>query len=231
MTVAVAPTEPTFIGNLYRGKRILVAGAGGSIGVAICRLLASLGGHLIVIDEIPERLSLLSQALNSQGFKVDSRALELRDSRAVRFLFNVLWWKGEAFDVVINCVDPANTIHDTRCFLEEAAQLWLQESQTGTIVNIFFQTDVEATDPFLPGSDLSEWINQRIRINALAILRNQVCPERSGCSQRYSAGTEFASEALFASSVADVAAFLGSDASKLINATLTKLDGNRLASA
>jgi len=69
--------------NLFAlsGQRVLVTGAAGGIGSAICHVCASLGADIIAIDQTP--LDTLARALTRHGARVDAFMCDVTDRQSV----------------------------------------------------------------------------------------------------------------------------------------------------
>lgn len=90
----------TAVKSLIAGKRVLVTGAGGSIGSEICRQTAALGcAHLTLLDHSEFGLFLIDREIGDSYPTLSRRAVlcNIRDSRTVQAHFN-----GERPDIVFH---------------------------------------------------------------------------------------------------------------------------------
>jgi 3-oxoacyl-[acyl-carrier protein] reductase len=64
------------------GRSALVTGAGGGIGAAVARALATAGAAVLVSDVDADTASLVAQDICAKGGKADGIALDVRDRQA-----------------------------------------------------------------------------------------------------------------------------------------------------
>jgi FlaA1/EpsC-like NDP-sugar epimerase len=79
------------LNDYVRGKRVLVTGAGGSIGSELCRVLAALQpAQLLLLDRDESALHAVHLSIEGQGL-LDSDSIllaDIRDERAIRRIFH-----------------------------------------------------------------------------------------------------------------------------------------------
>jgi 3-oxoacyl-[acyl-carrier protein] reductase len=77
-TSPVAPLAPNPLFDLT-GRSALVTGAGGGIGAAVARALATAGAAVLVTDISADAAALVAERINAAGGKADSVALDVSD--------------------------------------------------------------------------------------------------------------------------------------------------------
>jgi hypothetical protein len=87
----------------WQGKWALVTGASAGIGLALARLLAAGGTHLVLTARRTDRLQELAQELSaSHGIKVETFGADLTRSETPRQIFDFTVSKGIEIEVLIN---------------------------------------------------------------------------------------------------------------------------------
>lgn len=190
-----APTVYTH--GLFRGKVVVVTGAGGGLGKAIATLFARLGADLAISGRDPEKLEQAAGFFRGFGGRVLAVPFSIRDPDAVdAFLAQVRTELGEPAVVVNNAggqfpqlaIDYSrkgwNAVIDTNLngtwwMMQAAAQGWQRSGQPGCIVNIV--ADIWRGLPgiahtcaaragviYLSKSVAVEWAPLGIRVNCVA---------------------------------------------------------------
>lgn len=225
--------------DLFNGKRVLISGGGSTIGDAMIWLLARLGAEVILVGRATKTLQTIENALVAHGYRAQSYVLDIGDAQAVEFLFNELWWKGDHIDVLVNSMvgqTPASlNVSDCKTFretcleggqlmMQAAAKQWLQEGLAGNIVNVVPATEGGLQSIATYIEDTNEmamaWTRQRIRCNCLAV-------GLTDADGNYTVDSNTMHPLLSAWNIAEVAAFLGSNASKHMTGEMILLDGRR----
>ncbi len=189
--------KPTvFRDNLFKGKRVLVSGAGSGIGKAIAYLFARLGADLVICGRNEERLAVAEEWLKKFGAKVESHSLTIRDHDAVAKMMDTTFANG-GIDVLINnaggqfsqksidfSVKGWNAVIDTNLngswyMMQNAARHWRAASRPGHIINIVavFERGVmdaahtcaaRAGVTYLSKTVAVEWAEHNIQVNCIA---------------------------------------------------------------
>jgi citronellol/citronellal dehydrogenase len=181
----------------FKGKTVLISGAGTGIGRACAHWFARLGANLVIASRSEEKLNSTRDALAVYGGEVMVHALTIRDPAAVAALFDSIWQRFGGLDVLVNnaggqfpqaAIDFShkgwNAVIDTNLngpwyMMQTAAQHWRDAEKPGTIVNI-----VTALTRGMPGVAHTcaaragiiyasktvsvEWAPLNIRINCVA---------------------------------------------------------------
>ncbi len=87
----------------FRGKRIMITGAGRGLGAAFATVLADLGANIIMTGRNLENLSAAAEAIKLRtGIRPDTRLLDMADPSAVTVFAKKLRNEGQALDILIN---------------------------------------------------------------------------------------------------------------------------------
>jgi pteridine reductase len=86
-----------------RGRRVLVVGATGRLGVAIAKALAERGDHIAITARNTERLAALGEELAAMGAAPRSITCDLRERDAPEKIAKALRLTGGVDDVVLAC--------------------------------------------------------------------------------------------------------------------------------
>ncbi|MFZ5912784.1 MAG: SDR family oxidoreductase [Pseudomonadota bacterium] len=98
---ALANHPTVFRNDLFKGKRVLVSGAGSGIGKATAYLFARLGADLVICGRNEERLAVAEDWLKKFGAKVETHALSIRDHDAVAKMIDSAFANG-GVDIQVN---------------------------------------------------------------------------------------------------------------------------------
>lgn len=189
--------KPTvFRNDLFKGKRVLVSGAGSGIGKATAYLFARLGADIIICGRNEERLETARTWLEKFGAKTEVHALSIRDDEAVAAMFDRIWETG-GVDVVINnaggqfsqkSIDFAvkgwkavidTNLNGTWYMMQNAALKWRDAKRPGHIINIvadFWRGMPDAAHTcaaragvtYLSKTVAVEWAEYDIQVNCVA---------------------------------------------------------------
>ena len=191
--------HPTvFAAGLFKGKTVLVSGAGSGLGKATAALFGRLGATLIVCGRKPEKLSEAVEFLKRTGAKVHSDTLNIREAENVGKFIDRCFDEWGGMDVMINnaggqfaqasidfTVKGWNAVVDTNLngtwyMMQNAAQHWRDAKREGSIVNITasiarglpgmaHSTGARAGVIYTSKTVAVEWAPLNIRVNCLAV--------------------------------------------------------------
>lgn len=144
----------TFRDGLFDGQVALVSGAGRGIGKAIAYQLARLGAKVALCGRDEGRLCATAERLSALGANVMAHPMSIRDPDAVSRLYDAVYEKFGALDLVVNnaggqfpqaAIDFSpkgwNAVIDTNLngtwyMMQAAAKRWRDAKRGGAIVNI-----------------------------------------------------------------------------------------------
>jgi citronellol/citronellal dehydrogenase len=144
----------TFRDGLFDGQVALVSGSGRGIGKAIVYQLARLGAKVALCGRDEGRLNTTAEKLRELGADVMAHPMSIRDPDAVSRLYDAVWEKFGALDLVVNnaggqfpqaAIDFSpkgwNAVIDTNLngtwyMMQQAARRWRDAKRGGAIVNI-----------------------------------------------------------------------------------------------
>lgn len=144
----------TFRDGLFAGQIALVSGSGRGIGKAIAFQLARLGANVALCGRDEARLNATGERLKQFGVDVLAHPMSIRDPDAVSRLYDAVWEKFGALDLVVNnaggqfpqaAIDFSpkgwNAVIDTNLngtwyMMQQAARHWRDAKRGGAIVNI-----------------------------------------------------------------------------------------------
>jgi len=144
----------TFRDGLFDGQVALVSGSGRGIGKAIAYQLARLGAKVALCGRDEARLNTTAEKLRALGADVMAHPMSIRDPDAVSRLYDAVWEKFGALDLVVNnaggqfpqaAIDFSpkgwNAVIDTNLngtwyMMQQAARRWRDAKRGGAIVNI-----------------------------------------------------------------------------------------------
>jgi len=198
LTDAELRARPTvYRPDLFKGKTVLVTGAGSGFGFAIATLFARLGADLAILGRNEERLAKAKAFFESFGATLYAEAFNIRDhARCVAFVANV-WRELGCLDVVINNAGGQfpqmaldfkpkgwtavidNNLNGTWYMMQAVARAWAERQLPGVIVNIvadFWRgmpgiahtAAARAGVAYLSKSVAVEWAPLGIRVNCIA---------------------------------------------------------------
>ncbi|MCZ6473497.1 MAG: SDR family oxidoreductase [SAR324 cluster bacterium] len=184
--------------GLLEGQVVLVSGAAGGIGRAICMLCGRLGASIVACGRDGKKLVALQEALDAQGISCFSQPMTIRDPELVAKLMDAVWERHGRLDVLVNNAGgqfaaPAlditpkgwhavveTNLYGTWYMMQEAAKRWSAKEQPGCIVNI--ATITGRATPGIPHTAASragainlsislsvEWAPYNIRVNCIAV--------------------------------------------------------------
>lgn len=193
--------------DLFKGKAVVVTGAGSGLGRAIASLFARLGASLAICGRNEEKLKRAADYLRGFGGDVLSCQLSIRDPEQVAGFISAVDERFGRLDVLVNNAggqfpQPAldyspkgwNAVIDTNLngtwwMMQAAAKRWVAARQPGTIVSIVadiwrglpgiaHSCAARAGVIYLSKSVAVEWAPYNIRVNCIA----PGCCESSGFS-------------------------------------------------
>ena len=150
--LSAAPT--VYKDDLFKGKVVLVSGAGSGLGRGIAALFARLGAHLVICGRDEERLASAACFLAGLGATVHAKIMTIRDTDQVEELMDEVWDRFGRLDVLVNnaggqypqaAIDFADkgwdavvdtNLSGTWYMMQRAARRWRDNGQQGNIVNI-----------------------------------------------------------------------------------------------
>jgi citronellol/citronellal dehydrogenase len=183
--------------DLFKGKTVIVTGAGSGFGFAIATLFARLGSNLAILGRNEERLAKAQSFFESFGVRVYAEALNIRNhERCVAFVANV-WGEQGRLDVLVNNAGGQfpqmaldfkpkgwnavidNNLNGIWYMMQAAAKTWAESKSPGAIVNVvadFWRgmpgiahtAAARAGVIYLSKSVAVEWAPLGIRVNCLA---------------------------------------------------------------
>lgn len=183
-------------GNSFAGRTVLVSGGGSGIGEATANLAARLGAQVVICGRKLEKLSRVSEAIQSQGLRCEPIALDIRDRAAVDATLADVFARYGGIDLLINSAGgqfPQDAIDfsekgwraviDTNLtgtfnVMQCAARLWREHDRPGSIVTIVVSSrglhqvahSCAARAGVIAFSEAVavEWAPLRIRVNCIA---------------------------------------------------------------
>jgi len=198
LTDAELRARPTvYRPDLFKGKTVVVTGAGSGFGFAIATLFARLGADLAILGRNEERLARAKAFFESFGATLYAEAFNIRDhARCVAFVANV-WRELGCLDVLISNAGGQfpqmaldfkpkgwtavidNNLNGTWYMMQAVARAWAERQLPGVIVNIvadFWRgmpgiahtAAARAGVAYLSKSVAVEWAPLGIRVNCIA---------------------------------------------------------------
>jgi citronellol/citronellal dehydrogenase len=184
--------------DLFKGKVVVVTGAGSGFGFAIASLYARLGADLAICGRNEDRLARAKAFFESLGAKVYDEAFNIRDhERSAAYIANI-WQTCGRLDVLINNAGGQfpqmaldfkpkgwnavidNNLNGTWYMMQAAAKEWVERKTADSyIVNIvadFWRgmpgiahtAAARAGVTYLSKSVAVEWAPYGIRVNCIA---------------------------------------------------------------
>ena len=183
--------------DLFKGKAVVVTGAGSGFGLAIAALFARLGAELAILGRNQDRLAQAKTFFESLGAPVYAEAFNIRDhDRCAAFIANA-WRELGRLDVLINNAGGQfpqmaldfkpkgwaavidNNLNGTWYMMQAAAREWVGRKAPGVIINIvadFWRgmpgiahtAAARAGVAYLSKSVAVEWAPLGVRVNCIA---------------------------------------------------------------
>ena len=196
-TEELAALPTVYREDLFRGRVVVVSGAGSGLGKAIAFLFARLGATLAICGRDEERLGETAEQLEALGARVHSRSMTIRDPEQVDAFISSVWETLGGLDVVVNnaggqypqaaldfTVKGWNAVIDTNLngtwyMMQYAARQWVDRKTSGNIINIIASfwrgmpgishtCAARAGVAYLSKSVAIEWAPHDIRVNCVA---------------------------------------------------------------
>ena len=98
----LAELPTVFRDDLFAGRRVLVSGGAGGIGLAICTLFGRLGATVVTCGRDPGKLERVEDQLKSIGVSCWSAVANIRDPEQVAALMDRVWEREGGVDVLVN---------------------------------------------------------------------------------------------------------------------------------
>jgi citronellol/citronellal dehydrogenase len=186
-----------FAPDLFKGRVVLVSGAGSGLGKAIAVLFARLGATLAICGRDSAKLDRAAVLLRGLGAAVSCHAMTIRDPDGVAAMMDAVDERHGRLDILINnaggqfpqaaidfSVKGWNAVIDTNLngtwhMMQSAARRWRDNATPGCIVNIV--ADIWRGMPgiahtcaaragviYLSKSVAVEWAPLNIRVNCVA---------------------------------------------------------------
>ncbi len=197
--------ETVYRPDLFKGKVVVVTGAGSGFGLAIATLFARLGAAVAITGRNEERVGKAKAFLEALGGSVSSHLFNIRDPEADAAFVADVWREHGRLDVLINnaggqfpqaAIDfkPKgwnavidNNLNGTWYMMQAAARGWIEHKSPGVIVNIvadFWRgmpgiahtAAARAGVTYASKTVAVEWAPDNIRVNCVA----PGCLETSG---------------------------------------------------
>lgn len=192
-------SHPTvYAPGLFKGKTVVVSGAGSGLGKATAALFGRLGAKLIVCGRKPEKLAEAVEFLKRTGATVTSDVLNIREADNVGKFMDRVFGEWGGMDVLINnaggqfaqasidfTVKGWNAVVDTNLngtwyMMQNAARHWRDAKRAGNIVNITasiarglpgmaHSTGARAGVIYASKTVAVEWAPLNIRVNCLGV--------------------------------------------------------------
>jgi short-subunit dehydrogenase len=143
-----------------RGKVVLITGASGAIGRALCRALGDCGCRLGLLSRSAEKLQLLGDELRQCGIEAGFRAVDLRSRPAVRQSVAALQDAMGAADILIHNAGVGQVTSARAPDLDSLEEM----------LAVNYLGGVYATEAVLPAM-LARGSGQLVAIGSLAALR------------------------------------------------------------
>jgi short-subunit dehydrogenase len=89
------------VAGRFKGKRVLVTGAGSGLGLALARAFAQEDAHVVLAGRNVDRLAEATAGLVGAGFSAEATALDVADKASVRAVFKALGDDGP-LDVLVH---------------------------------------------------------------------------------------------------------------------------------
>ena len=201
----LAELPTVYRSDLFKGKTVVVTGAGSGFGLAIACLFARLGADIAITGRNEERLERARRFLAGFGGRVHQSRFNIREPDACRAFVGETWEALGRLDVVVNNAGGQfpqaaldfkpkgwaavidNNLNGTWYMMQAAAQAWVERKSGGNIVNIvadFWRgmpgiahtAAARAGVTYASKTVAVEWAPHAIRVNCVA----PGCHETSG---------------------------------------------------
>lgn len=186
-----------FRDDLFKGKTVIVSGAGSGLGKAIAMLFARLGARLAICGRDESKLDAARELFLEHSDHVFSHVMSIRDPQAVEGFIDTVWAELGPPDVLVNnaggqfaqmamdfSVKGWQAVIDTNLngtwyMMQSAARRWSRDERAGSIVNIVADiwrgmpgiahtAAARAGVVYLSKSVAVEWAPHDIRVNCVA---------------------------------------------------------------
>ncbi|WP_101756674.1 SDR family oxidoreductase [Oceanicoccus sp. KOV_DT_Chl] len=193
----MASRKTVYANDTFAGKRVLISGGGSGIGKASAWLYGRLGANVVICGRTLEKLESAAAAMCDAGLNVTSYPVNIRDPENVELLFETVWEKEGAIDIVVNSAggqfpQPAldfspngwksvvdTNLNGTWFMMQAAAKKWRDHNRPGNIINMVVVIDrgmwgmahtcaARAGVIYASKSVAVEWAPLNIRINCIA---------------------------------------------------------------
>ena len=192
----LASQPSTLAAGLFKGRTVLVSGAGSGIGRATAWLAARLGAHVVLCGRTEEKLARVVAGLEQAGLRAESAALDIRQRAAVDTLFADLFDRLGRVDLVVNSAGGQfpqaamdfsekgwravidTNLNGTFNMMQSVARQWRTAGRGGSIVSIVVSPRglhqvahtcaARAGIVALTESVAVEWAPLGIRVNCIA---------------------------------------------------------------
>lgn len=196
-TESVTTAATSFRSDLFRGRTVLVSGAGSGLGKAASILFACTGANLAVCGRKAGKLEAAAEELRALGANVSVHPMSIRDPDEVVALVDAVWQHHGSLDVLVNnaggqfpqaaidfSVKGWNAVIDTNLtgtwhMMQAAARRWREAGRGGVITNVVavvwrgmpgiaHTCAARAGVIYLSKTLATEWAPLGIRVNCVA---------------------------------------------------------------
>ncbi len=197
--------ETVYRPDLFKGKVVVVTGAGSGFGLAIATLFARLGADLAISGRNEERLAKAETFLKGFGGRVLARTFNIREPERGQAFIAEVWETLGRLDLLVNNAGGQfpqaaldfkvkgwnavidNNLNGTWYMMQAAAREWVARKSGGNIINIVADiwrgmpgiahtAAARAGVVYASKSVAVEWAPHDIRVNCIA----PGCLETSG---------------------------------------------------
>jgi citronellol/citronellal dehydrogenase len=192
----LAKHPSTLAAGLFKGRTVVVSGAGSGIGRATAWLAARLGAHVVLCGRTREKLARVVVGLEQAGLRAECAELDIRQRAAVDTLFADLFDRLGRVDLVVNSAGGQfpqaamdfsekgwravidTNLNGTFNMMQSVARQWRAAGSGGSIVSIVVSARglhqvahtcaARAGIVGLTESVAVEWAPLQIRVNCIA---------------------------------------------------------------